>query len=436
MKRLAIVIGTVCLLFMSAITIAGDMRDEKVLVDTDFVACLYAAGHMVSHGHGTGLYPSLGATDFYNEEFAVYTRGLLGKSDKTWLFHFSYPAIVAIMLAPYSVLPFRAALIAWQLLSVFSYFMSAYCFAKTQNKYSAGTIFLCSCAFLPVLQTMVVGQNSLVLGLLPLSLGYFFWQRENPLASGLVWSLVGLKPQLAIPVAAIAFTLLLSTFIYDLSKREVAKLWVGLIAGTILLHLIPCFIFGFETFPLWLNSVKLGAAAFGAEKSGYWQYHLFCSVPCVAIISLPRELWLKVRPFAFITGIICAGILSAANTRLFGKELPLEKARALLMFLSTPLIFIAAPHLLLYDSCLLLIPAWIAFCSLDFNHKISLSARVSTTVLILLFNAYLMTMLLIPGLPGVLWQQILVLAVTCFVLLFSVLSWKEISSKQSLKTNV
>ncbi len=441
MKRLFIVVGALCLVFLSAITIAGDLRDEKTLTDTDFISCLYAGGHMVAHGRGHNLYPKLGAQDFYDEEFAAYTRALLNKPDKTWLFHFSYPAVVGVLCAPFALLPFRAALIAWQLFSVFALVIATILFSKTQSKFSALTIFLSSCMFLPVLQTIVVGQNSLVLGLFPLVLGYYLWQKKHPLACGLSWSLVGLKPQLALPVAAIAGTLLLSALFKRIPKKEVTPLWLGLIAGTFALHLIPCLFFGFDIFPLWLNSVKLGGAAFGAEKSGYWQYHLFCSVPCVSIISAPKSMWLSVRPIAFGIGLLLLAIFSALNSTILKEEeeeekvveeVPSDRQKALLTFLSVPLVFVAAPHLLLYDSCLLLLPAWIVFTQFDSSEKQARWLQISTFLLMGSFSAYLMAILLLPALPDILWQQILMSLVLAFIVFASIVIKRELKTQMPL----
>ena len=427
---------------MLAITIAGDMRPLSAICDTDYVTALYAAGHMVGHGAGHDIYPALSAENFYHEKFALYTRELLGKPDTGWLYLFSYPAAVAMLCAPFSFMDPRISLACWQVFSILGLLAGVLAFcAVPGTRANALTVFLASCLFLPMLDVVVVGQTSLILGLLPLCLGYYLWQKERYFIAGLAWSVMGLKPQIALPIAVIAAAMLLATIFRWTEKRETLSLIAGLLCGTVVLHAVPSLLLGPDIFLLWLNGVRMSGAAFAAEKTGYWQYHLFCSLPCLSVLCFPKELCLQVRQVSYVGGLLALVAASFASAAVVKQSLSATMRRDLLIILATPIIMVSAPHLLLYDTCLLLLPAWILFFRFD-DGAVPGSAgfqpaskpfsfvkwgRTGAMAIMLALNIFLIALLTQPGYPGLTWQLIIVLAVLIYLIGLFCLSRKGVS---------
>lgn len=417
-NKLVPILGTIGMIIMLVIIVAADKRPLCDICDTDYVNTLYPAGHMVNHGAGREIYPDLKAKSFYTEKFAAYTRNLLNKPNPRWLYMFAYAPAVALSMTPLALLDVRSSLVAWQLLSMLAIAISAAAFALMPGtRASVLRVFLCVGLYLPVLDVVTIGQTSILLGFFPFCLGYLFWQNERYLATGLCWSILGLKPQMAVPVAIICGALLLASIQKKIDKREVLLIIAGGVLGTFILHLIPILVLGPDIFPLWLNALKVTGEVFAAENTGYWQYHLFCSVPCLVILMLPKELWSKAKLPSYFFGLFAMLASVPICARILAMQLSAGLRRDLLIVIATPFLMICAPHLLLYDTCLMLLPAWILFYRLPQQSEFARFGRPAMVLLMVAMNIYLLAILTQPSLPSLGWQVFLLCGLILFILI-------------------
>jgi hypothetical protein len=406
---------------MLSIVYLGDKRPISTICTTDYVNTLYAGGHMVNHGAGRDLYPDLSATSFYGEKFATYTTTLLPPSQKIWLYLFTYPPIIAMVAAPFTYLDPVSSLVAWQVFSFAGLVLSAVLFAKTDGvRASPLQIVLVSCLFFPLLNVIVIGQTSILLGILPLSAGYFFWQRNKPFLTGLCWSVLGLKPQLALPIVIICASLIIAHIFFKDDKTErhtLVLLFASLLSGTAILHLIPIIAFGADSLFRWLHAVKMSSQAFGAQETGYWQYHLFFSLPCLVILLLPQSWWLAAKTPAYILGVVMLVLGMFVACKLLRMKLSTSRRIDFLIILTIPFVIAASPHLLLYDTCLLLLPAWILFFKLTEHSALMQLAKLGALFFLFLFDLYICLILSPSPLPVRFFQVLIVFGIPIYTLL-------------------
>jgi hypothetical protein len=407
---------------MLLVVYAGDRRPLPVICTTDYVNTLYVGGYMMNHGEGRDLYPKASAISFYTEKFSDCAKQLLPPTGRTWLYLFTYPSMVALVAAPLAVLDPVDSLIAWQILSLFALAASAFLFANTGTvRAPALTVLTSSFLFLPLLNVIVIGQTSLLLGLLPLTAGYCIWQRNRFFLAGLVWSILGLKPQLALPIVVIVTSLLTAAFVLKSSpvgRREPVQMIAGLTVGTLIIHTVPALLLGFDSFFLWVHAVKMSGQAFGAEETGYWQYHLFFSLPCVLILLLPKPAWQAAKTPSYVLGGISMLIGIWASCKLIAMRIPAERCKDLLIMLAVPLMVAAAPHLLLYDTCLLLLPGWVLFFKLSETDRKLRQAKLAAIGILSAFDLYQIAILAPFHFDAALYQAAIVLAILIYTFLF------------------
>ena len=419
------------MLLLAVIVWAADRRPLPVLNSTDYMCAFYVAGHMVNHGAGKDLYPQPPAANFYQEKFALYARRLLNEKEGSGMYLFAYPPLVALVAAPFARLEPAQSLMAWQAVSFLSLLMSSILFASTAGvRASPLVVLLSSCLFFPLHNVIVVGQTPLLIGLLPLAAGYFFWQRQKPFLSGVCWSVLGLKPQLAIPIVVLWCALAISAL--ACRKRpedheapnavrlaEPAAIAGGVVVGLLVEHGIPLLLIGTDSFGLWLNAVKMSSQAFAAPEAGYWQYHLFFSLPNLLVLVAPKGWWQGARLPSYVVGALMLVLGVTACCRILGLPMSLERRRDLLMILAVSFMIFSAPHILLYDTCLLLLPAWILFFKLDGDSFFLTLGRAIALAILAGFDLYICLLLSAQELPAVAWQLLPVAGLMlCTFLLF------------------
>jgi hypothetical protein len=456
--------GALSLMLMLLLVVAGDLRPLKEIKQTDYVTALYVAGHMVAHNVGGDLYPVATAKTFYDEKFADYARRLLagdegkdnqpehgsgGTTDRSTqvsagsgssqvsagtgqttghgrgLFLFTYPPPLAIACAPLALLSPVASLAVWQAISLLALFLSALLFATVGGvKRNFLAIFVTAFLFFPLLNVFVTGQTSIVLGLAPLVAGYCFWQKQRSILAGLSWSVLALKPQLMIPVFAIVVALFICSLVgrgFE-SKKEVWSMIAGVALGLLLFAILSVVFLGFDSLPNWLKALQLSSHTFAASETGYWQYHLFFSAPCLLVVSLPPALWVAARTPAYVGGVVllAAGIAMLCRA----SELKLERSRKidLMIVLAMPLMVMSAPHLLIYDLSMFLLPAWIIFFRWQPDFGLTGAARRGLIVLLAGIDLYFAFILSGHGHPPLVCQLLLVFVLTLYTVFLFVRS--------------
>jgi hypothetical protein len=181
-----------------------------------------------------------------------------GKFGANWVMDkgYLYPLPLAVLLVPIGVLPVEGAAVIWIALGILAVLFTSYLLlsiGKNNWKYNQIIpigigIFL----FRSVLETLRLGQLDWLI-LVFLTVGLFFWEKQNWLLGGMVFALSVLKPQIGIPVI-----LFLSIWLLQRHK------WSGIIGeGAVLCSL---FFIGWLYNHSWLQSWSAtGSGKIGAN---------------------------------------------------------------------------------------------------------------------------------------------------------------------------
>jgi hypothetical protein len=254
---------------------------------SDYIQSFHVAGWLASHEQASSLYALAGAVSFAGERFDVISHKFLPllPTDKTFVF--MYLPLVAFIFAPLSNLAPNIACFVWQSVSFFALLISSLLIAaiepaqrSTKTLTLGLTIFLCTFLFIPVFSTLFLGQVDIVLGLLPLTVGSYFWiRRKQSLIAGLIFALTFLKLQFVPAVVLIGVACAL---------RRDYKVLLGLIVGLLSILSITLALTGPEVLSVWWGSLGLSERMFmgGLTRN---PDHLVASLPLAITIAFPVE---------------------------------------------------------------------------------------------------------------------------------------------------
>jgi alpha-1,2-mannosyltransferase len=307
--------------FISLLLGAGKFDLAGQVVGTDYVQ-FYAAGSTLQRGEGARLY------DFeYQKKLEQEIVG------KTFDAHHAFitPPFFAWLFVPLSLLPYTWSFALWSLLGLGCLWLSLQWAGAAQPGQWLGW----ALTWFPVFSSISFGQNGLLsLGLL--SLTCLLWCRERRWLAGLVCSLVLYKPQLALGVG----------FLWLLEWRRDWQALAGLTVGGALLAglsfgLLP------ESSGVYMElSRKVLPAMASQEGFPLWHAHT------------PRAFWLLLTPGLPALGEVLALFSSIAGIVgfiFFWRRLRREPV--LLFAGAVCLTLWIAPHAMIYDWAILLIPA-------------------------------------------------------------------------------
>ena len=342
---------------------------------SDFVMTFYPAGAMIASGQAASIYPPPGATSFIDTPFNLFVHKLLTYLPKNYVAIYMYSPLVAAVFVPFSWLPAPAALVLWQAVTVAVMGLVAYMFAGGSRKKALDYFFM-MVLFCPIFHTLLIGHLGVVLGLLPLSIGYLLWSKERELAAGYVWGFLAFKPQFLPAVLLVAGSLLLT-------RRF--KVSIGLVLGLVTFAALSASILGPDIFLSWLRSLKMADTIFANPAYGFPEY-MVVSLPAVLLQSFPHALRAAVKlPIYGVSAIIglftlwrCVLLLRSAQAEKgMGSEAPSEpeakpqgkaesansigRAQALIMTLGLLVLPLVLPHFLFYDMCGLALICVIAY---------------------------------------------------------------------------
>ena len=190
---------------------------------------------------------------------------------------YMYTPLVAGFFAPLSLMGPNLSLLIWQALSVLALALSCWFMAQiTATKTS--DLFYLSFLYGPVFLTLWAGQLGLAFGLAPLCAGYYLLLRQWPLAAGLVWSLLLLKPQYFLAAAFVALIL-------AMIRRY--RAFLGMALGVVILFALTVIVFSPELTLHWLKSHRVGDSIFSGGLHG---------IPAHLITGLPANLMILFSP--------------------------------------------------------------------------------------------------------------------------------------------
>lgn len=319
---------------------------------SDFVSAFYLAGRLVLTGRPLELYADQSSTSLMATPFNAYAHQTLSQFPQAATAVYMYPPLTAAVFAPLATLTPTMAMLVWQIISIVAFGACAYLLSRMSGRRWDG-LFFGGVLFLPVAQNLLLGQLGLVLGLLPISLGYWLLLKGRPLWAGLSWSLLCLKPQFLPVVVLIVMSLALA------NKWRCA---MGFLLGAAVLEAGSFIGFGPEVFRNWFMTLKMAGTIY-SDPQYSTPSHLVSSLTPAVVHALPLEWRAMAKPVFYAVGAIvgahllwfCRGMIKRAGTEYIS-------AIPFVVVLSITVMPLVLPYLLFYDLSIFAIAGMIIFC--------------------------------------------------------------------------
>ncbi|HEV8725959.1 MAG TPA: glycosyltransferase family 87 protein [Candidatus Binatia bacterium] len=311
--------------------------------ESDFIMTFYVAGHLAASGRSDELYPQPDARSFIDSPFDKAAHALLPHLPKATTGAYMYIPLVAGFFAPFSFIDPNLSLFLWQALSVLALGLSCLLWSRLTAWKTSDAFFL-SFLYTPVFLTLWAGQLGLGLGLLPLCAGYVLLLRQRPLAAGIVWSVLLLKPQYFFPAAFVALAC---------AVRRRYRALVGIMLGLTVLIALTILAFSPSVTLQWLLSHKVSDAYFFEGLQGI-PNHLLTGLPANLMVLFPvnERRAVKFPLYAGAAALWLFGLWFCTRAKWSQLE---GSARVSLTFvIGLILSSLTLPHLLYYDLCVLL----------------------------------------------------------------------------------
>jgi glycosyl transferase family 87 len=310
--------------------------------ESDFIMTFYVAGHLAATGRATELYPPPDARSFIDTPFDRAAHALLPHLPKSSTGAYMYIPLVAGFFAPFSFVGPNLSLFFWQVLSVTALALCALLLSRIDGVKTSDLFFL-SFLYGPIFLTLWAGQLGLGFGLAPLCLGYFLLLRQWPLAAGVVWSFLLLKPQYFVVAAFVALACALTK-----RNRTLAGLFLG-VAGLVVLTIS---LFSFSVTSQWLQSHRVSDAYFFAGLQGI-PSHLITGLPANLMVLFPvdERAAVKLPLYAGAAALWLFGLWFCCRHDML--RLAESEQISVMFVVGLVLASLTLPHLLYYDLCVL-----------------------------------------------------------------------------------
>lgn len=339
----------------------------------DFSNSFYVAGLIVRSGVLAHLYPSVLDPSFHETAFNQFAHTIASHVPANLDCNFMYPPLVALIFAPLSLFSLRDSLLVWQIVSICALAISALLAARLpQVNKQAANLFFVSFLSLPLIDVLVFGQVTIIIGLLPLVAGYLLWQRGHNFLAGLVWAFLSMKVQLFVPAALIVLASLISTYCrrdaqFDLRISTPARqLTLGILVGLFLYHGLPALLLGPSVFFGWLRIMALAFKTIQVP-SVPWSYHLTISLSNAILFLTPNNWQEAARLVSKLVSLIGLTLAVIALVKISSnKTLPAARQKEIMLIVACLFPPLIAPYLRIYDCTLFLLPTWIIF----FRHSL------------------------------------------------------------------
>ena len=385
----SVLVSLISAVMISGFVLACNFLSSTAKTSSDFLVSFYTAARLFCEGRGAEIYPAITVQSWQDAPINVYAHSILPQLPAELISNFMYGPLVALIMAPFGLLPPSVAISAWQLLSLLLLYLSC-CLISRQSannspasdcssSRSAGgspakaggaaaeltpaIIFSQSLLFGPAIACLWVGQCSILFGVFPIAWAFSLFQKNSYLKAGLLLSVLQLKPQLLFFSIVIAF----------LSRQRLltfAGLGIGLLAGFLLnFVLMP------QGFLNWIHSLQLSEKFMGDAAFSMAPY-LAASFPSAILLSLPPAMrstsHILIYAVMFLLGLISLFFLARNATAVSSDEtedagLQRLAASGLIAFLFEAIV---APRLVLYDCCILLVPLFY-YSAIQKNSKYS-----------------------------------------------------------------
>lgn len=355
-------------------------------------------------GKFESIYPALACNSFKECQLNTAAHRIFPSLSQEAIAAFMYVPLAALIFAPIAKLPPLFALWLWQVLSVVALVVACKCIVGSKRGDVSRCVWL-SFLFLPVQHVLAIGQTDLLIGLLPLALGYALLHRGKDIQGGLCWSLLILKPQSFLPALICAGMLAL--------RKRLGPL-IGTVIGSGVILALTLVVCGWSTTQMWLHTMQVCQQTFALNTACSPATAAYCSLPLAALLLLPaqfRQYWQPMAAvwMALIASVASAGFVwserhrsaapgaaSEAQATAGGiTSTALDKALCLSLLI-TPLSVI---YFQFYSLVLLLPVMWLClFPSLGKNLQASPTGKTLLGV-VLLVDVYFVALLFLPQIP-------------------------------------
>jgi hypothetical protein len=344
------------------VIVFSDFNIPKGVTISDYISTFYVSGHLVASGRAGALYPPANADNFDKTAYNEAAHELIKDLPENSTAAYQYPPLLALVLAPLSFLPPEWSLLAFQIISLVCLALTtenilAAVIRKDLNRTDILTWTFTSLSFLPVLITLWIGQIGIIVGMLPLSLGFRYLLNKSPIKAGLVLSLCMFKPQFSI----LALFLAASPVVDRKSKCLIA---MGF--GVVAFLLVNLIFFGPQVLGAWFNCLKVSDHAFSIASAV--NTHMATSLPQAAVLMLPPDYIQMCRPYIYIVGAIIGLLGFVTALRLMQAKIKDDNKFAGALILGAFATPLTVPYFFLYDySCLY--PAALAVIYTHWHHE-------------------------------------------------------------------
>lgn len=362
--------GTIAVLSLFVIVASYFWVDESRMQYMDFRNSFYIAGLLVQEGKIAEVYPKKSDQWFEQTEFNKFAHTKLKYIKDKEACNFLYPPLFALLFAPLSLLEPRISYLVWQLILLSALALATMVFCTVPGmKKTWQIVFAGSFLAFPLLHLLLFGQVAIIVGILPLVLGYAFWQNKRNLPAGICFALLSMKMQLFAPVLFIILAKFIAACLTPPNNAEERKsafteanhLIGGLLIGFTLFQVLPLIFTGPAAFFNWLHALQLVNRTIGSP-SQEWAQHLVISLPAAITFLLPAAWNSYAKIISAIVCIVLSFLSIYVLTRiaLSIRSSPAREKDVLIVtaFLFLPLI---TPYLRIYDYTVFLVPTWIAF---------------------------------------------------------------------------
>lgn len=280
----------------------------------DFMA-FWSAGKLTLAGQAAAAF-----------DIAVHSKVQAAVVDFDGLMPFAYPPPFLLMVTPFALLPYQAAVMVWVALTFAAYIVAMRQFAPSSGWTAA--------AFPPVLVNGIIAQNGLLTG------GLFVWGmallKRHPVAAGLVLGCLVIKPHLAVllPLA--------------LAAGGHWRAFAGAAASSVGLLFAALLVFGIEVYLAFIEQMPLFSSI---AAKGLVGWHKMASVFAALRLAgaSPEAAW--------SAHILVAGVGALAVGLVWRSKAECDAKAAMLAAASV----LVSPYIYLYDTVLLALPfVWLA----------------------------------------------------------------------------
>lgn len=292
--------------FLLSVPVLAAVSQPKLMQASDYLMNFFVAGRLVVEGRATQLYPSATDTSFLTTAFNQFAHSLLPHLPPGHVSIYMYSPLIAVIFAPFSMLPPADSMVVWQLTSMVAFFACAFLIAKV-TKQSVISAVKHGIFYLPVFDTLLIGHLGIAVGMLPLTAGYFLLLKKKEFLAGFCWGLLLLKPQF-LPVA------LLVAGAQALNRNFRCAL--GLAAGAGFISVLTVVCLTPAVMQQWIATLKMSDTIFSDPRYAYPAY-LVNSLPAVLLHFFPVGSRNPVKLVAYgIAGCVGLHALWVATRRL------------------------------------------------------------------------------------------------------------------------